>query len=90
MSDRNPDRLGDAIRELARAMAENGRTYMQLHIVSPDVRAVYEIRLLRTIERGVGKVPGRRRRHEVVHIIETEAFGPGPRGSRQKADNSKE
>ena len=47
-----PDRLGDAIRELANTMAENGTRRLQLHIVTDTHRAVYEIRHVMTMERG--------------------------------------
>jgi len=74
------DRLGDAIRELARAMAEHGRTRMLLHIVWPDTRAVYEIRLVKTIDRKRGAASRRLERfyHGGDNTIEVEAFGPEP------------
>ncbi len=41
-----PDRLGDAIRELARVMTERDRARMEFQIVQGGRRTVYEIRLI--------------------------------------------
>lgn len=85
---KQPDRLGDAIRELVRAMAGYGKDRLRLHVVTPDTRAIYEIRLICSFPRG-----GQRdelARLNSADIIETEAFGPAPQGARQMADNSKE
>lgn len=90
---RNPDRLGDAIRELARTMAKHGRTRMLLHVVSADTRAVYEIHLLKKIDRKRGAASRRLERfyHGGANTIEVEAFGPEQAaptaaGSRQMAE----
>lgn len=86
---RNPDRLGDAIRELARTMAENGRDRMELRVVTPTHRAVYEIRLLHTATRK-SYAP----RRIGIPVIEVEAFDPEPlsspaAGSRQMVEQKK-
>ena len=42
------DRLGDAIREIARGMAEHGKSCIRLSVVCGDTTALYEVRLIRT------------------------------------------
>lgn len=79
---RNPDRLGDAIRELARTMAENGQSSMRFAVVTQTHRAHYEVRLIATRERG-HFAP-----RPQDHVIEVDAFGPEPsQGSRQMAES---
>jgi hypothetical protein len=86
MSGRTPDRLGDAIRELARTMAEHGKYRIESRIVTKTSRAIYELRLLQVVERRAFTP-----RRLGVPVIEVEAFGPEPStGSRQMADHKKE
>jgi len=82
---RQPDRLGDAIRELARVMAEHGRRSMRFGLVSENARATYEIRL-------VSERPRAAKRFTIhdSRFTEFEAFGPASDDARQMADHSKE
>lgn len=73
-SPKAPDRLGDAIRELARAMAENGKARMELHVLSGGKRAIYEVRLLRTVDRAKREFWPRPPRGAGDQIIEVAAY----------------
>lgn len=72
-----PDRLGDAIRELARTLAEHGQDRLVFQLVHNGEPVTYEVRRLDT-----GGA-----------VIEVEAFGPEPhvsQASRQMAESEKE
>ncbi len=69
MSD--PDRLGDALREIARGMVANGTTRMRMQVMIGEVEATYEVRLIKARAKCPVQIP---------------ASGPGrSRRPRQKA-----
>ena len=66
----NPDRLGDAIREMANTMAEHGRTSLTFALIRDGTRVDYEVRRL----------------NPEVDVIEIQAFGPESEDPRLMAE----
>lgn len=85
MSHPNPDRLGDAVRELAHTMSEHGKHSMRFTLVSSRLRVTYEMRIVKVRVRADGGGEA---------ATDIEAFGPAPsvanEGARSMADNEKE
>lgn len=86
---KEPDRLGDALRELSRKARDGKTVPMQFCLREGEVVTIFEVRALRTTKRYIPHGSAAMRRVGGVLCIEPQAFGPGipSRMLRQKADS---